>query len=156
MKTSHHDAPALLERFKDACREHGLKLTHQRIAIYEALARDPGHPSAERLHERLRARFPSLSLTTIYRTLETFESIGIISKANPIHAAARFDANRDRHHHVVCSRCQRVEDFYEPALDALAAPPSLSRRYRGLRGEVVFVGLCDRCAAKREKPAARR
>jgi Fur family peroxide stress response transcriptional regulator len=139
---------SMVERFKERCRASGLKLTHQRLAIFEALARDPGHPSAERLHDELRRSFPTLSLMTVYRTLQTFEELGLISKANPIHAAARFDANQDRHHHVVCRRCQRVEDVYEPALDAIRVPSALARRYRDLEAEVAFVGLCSVCSSR--------
>jgi Fur family peroxide stress response transcriptional regulator len=150
MKPSPHlDETCIRERvdlFKARCREQGLKLTHQRLAIFEALARDPEHPSAEKLHERLRPSYPTLSLMTVYRTLQTFEELGLVSKANPIHAAARFDANQDRHHHVVCRSCQRVEDFYEPELDRLSVPSPLAKRYRELKGEVVFVGLCTACA----------
>ena len=67
-------------QFVDACRERGLSVTHQRMAIYGALANSEEHPSAERIFARVRQAYPTLSLATVYKTLETLEGIGLIHK----------------------------------------------------------------------------
>lgn len=148
MISSQHEALAreLIASFPERCRARGLKVTHQRLAVYEALAADREHPSAERIHARLARRFPVLSLATVHRILEAFEERGLVTKANPIHAAARFDANDRPHHHVACRVCQRIEDVRAPELDALRPPRGAGTRFSQLRGEVVFVGVCDDCA----------
>jgi len=82
-----------IENFIIQCRELRIKVTPQRIAIYKELSSTGEHPSAEIIYKKIKKYYPNISLTTIYRTLETFEKLGIISVANILHDAARYDAN---------------------------------------------------------------
>ena len=82
--------PGLEQRLRDLekiCRDHGLKLTHQRMEIFRELASSSEHPSAEKIYKRLLSKFPTLSLDTVYRTLITFEKIGLIAR---VQAERRF------------------------------------------------------------------
>ena len=76
--------PALIQErvhhFKDCCREQGLSLTHQRLAVYSKLAATLTHPTAEELHHEIHAEYPTISLGTIYKTLDTLEQQGLITK----------------------------------------------------------------------------
>jgi hypothetical protein len=64
------DVDALCLSFARRCREHGVRVTTQRLAVYRALAEDPSHPTADAIHRRLRGTMPSLSPATVYRVLE--------------------------------------------------------------------------------------
>ena len=65
--------------FAAHCRAHGLSVTHQRLAIFEALASSRAHPSAEQLHRLVQKRIPTLSLATVYKNLEALRATGAVS-----------------------------------------------------------------------------
>src|SRR5882762_7382129 len=81
-----------VERFAAFCREHGLSVTHQRLAIFEALAASREHPSAEQLHRAVQRRIPTLSLATVYKNLEALKAIGAVADVNPLHEQGRYEA----------------------------------------------------------------
>lgn len=140
------------QEFIAACREHGLSVTHQRLAIYTALTQTEEHPSAERTFALVRERYPTISLATVYKTLETLEAIGLIKKVNALHDVARYDATLGPHHHLVCTACHGVFDYHDPALDALPVPEvALDGRFAVEGYQVQINGVCDAC---REAAAA--
>lgn len=133
------------DRLERACREAGLPLTLQRRAVFEALAPRRDHPTADDLFAELRPRVPGLSRTTVYRVLETLVRLGLARRACHDGAAARFDPVLDRHHHLVCSACGRIEDLHSPALDAVAVPATTPSGFRVSGYSVYLNGLCARC-----------
>jgi Fe2+/Zn2+ uptake regulation proteins len=143
MKTDNIGIEKLASNFIKQCKEFGIKVTPQRIAIYKELASTDQHPSAEMIYKRIKKYYPNVSLTTIYRTLETFESLGIVSVVNVLYNAARYDANLEPHHHVVCIRCKKVEDFYDDSLEKLKV--SNRPNYKVLGYTVLLNGICKDC-----------
>ena len=126
-------------------------LTHQRLAVYEELAGRSDHPSAESLYESLRKPYPSLSLATVYKTLQTLHEMGMVARVDSPAAQARYDAIVETHHHAVCTACGRIEDLFDPRLDKLPEPRAAGFRIEG--HSVHFHGLCARCAkASVQKP----
>ncbi|HEX4046623.1 MAG TPA: transcriptional repressor [Elusimicrobiota bacterium] len=121
-------------------------LTHQRLAVYEELAVRHDHPSAEALYESLRKAYPSLSLATVYKTLQTLHEMGMVARVDSPAAQARYDAIVETHHHAVCTSCGRIEDLFDPRLDRIAPPKSAAFRFTG--HSVHFHGLCAACAKK--------
>ena len=121
-------------------------LTHQRLAVYEELSGRRDHPSAEALHGSLRKAYPSLSLATVYKTLQTLHEMGMVARVDSPTAQARYDAIVDVHHHAVCSSCGRIEDLFDPRLDRLEPPRAAGFEFRG--HSVHFHGLCAPCARK--------
>src|SRR5271165_5448104 len=119
MDLSHSAIDRRLAAFRQRCGELGLALTPQRLAIYNILAGDDSHPGAEEIYRRIKPDLPSLSLGTVYRTLELFEEHGLVSRVHAFSDQARFDANLDDHHHLVCVRCRRVIDFEDERLHKL-------------------------------------
>src|SRR5262249_27432936 len=105
--------------FRRRCAELGLALTPQRLAIYRMLAADPSHPSAEDVFRCGKPAVPSLSRGPVSRTLELSEEHGLISRVHAGSQQARFDANLEEHHHFVCIRCRRVQDYQDPRLQSL-------------------------------------
>lgn len=130
--------------FIDKSKKLGLKVTPQRIAIYRELAKTDGHPSTEMIYKKIKDYYPNISLTTVYRTLETFESHGLISVVNVLYNAARYDANLDPHHHIVCVRCKKIEDVYDEPLDGYSIDRKI-HNYRVTGYSVLFNGICREC-----------
>lgn len=135
-----------LAHFRDAAREAGLKLTHQRIEVFRVVASTEEHPDAETVFRGVRERIPTISLDTVYRTLWLLEDLGVISALGPRRERVRFDANLESHHHFVCDNCGLVRDFDSAELDALAAPSDVRGLASVSRVCVEIRGLCERCA----------
>jgi Fur family peroxide stress response transcriptional regulator len=136
---------ARLSVFRERCGELELALTPQRLAIYQVLASDASHPGAEDIYRRIKPNIPSLSLGTVYRTLELFEEQGLINRVHAFSDQARFDANLDAHHHLVCVQCRKVMDFEDQRLEALPIQENNLHGFRVLSHRIHLVGLCEIC-----------
>jgi Fur family peroxide stress response transcriptional regulator len=89
-----------------------------------------------------------ISQNTVYYTLSALKEAGLISEVNFGHEHARFDANMDRHHHLVCVSCQEINDLYDETLDRLSMAAKKGRQYTILGHRVEFYGYCKRCQEK--------
>jgi Fur family peroxide stress response transcriptional regulator len=135
-----------LQRFKAAAKDAGVKLTHQRLVIFEAVASSLEHPSAEAVHRTVQTTTPTVSLDTVYRTLWLLTDLGLLNTLGVRQESVRFDANVEGHHHYVCSRCGLVRDFESGDLDALEIPRTVNRFGKVVSTHVEVRGICDRCA----------
>ena len=127
------------------CRSAGMPMTPQRLGIYRSLLESLDHPSPEVLFDRVKERMPSISLATIYQTLDTLVSLGFVAELPSVGDTKRYDANMGQHHHLVCRRCNSVEDFDDGALSAVKLP----RGIHGFRPESLSIhvhGLCRNCS----------
>jgi len=134
-----------VSEFIDRSKELGIKVTPQRIAIYKELASTDRHPSTETIYKKIKDYYPNISLTTVYRTLETFEKLGLISVVNVLYNAARYDANLDPHHHIVCTECKKVEDVYDDSLNNLDISNKTLGDYKVEGYSLLLSGLCKSC-----------
>ena len=131
--------------FQTACREKGLRVTPQRIEIFKELATASDHPTAEKLHQRLIERMPTLSLDTVYRTLGTFSNLGLIKKVETVESQARFEVSYVQHHHLICEHCGKIIDFQWRYVDDAALPQDVQHLGRFERKNVVVYGICRDC-----------
>ncbi len=97
----------MIEKLKDA----GLRVTPQRLAIINFLDGNTSHPSVEEIYKELKPEFPSLSMATVYNTLQTLENAGIIQEINIEPGKRHFDPNPYPHCHFFCRSCKRVFDI---------------------------------------------
>jgi len=147
-----------VEKFAAFCRAHGLSVTHQRLAIFEALASSREHPSAEQLHKAVQRRIPTLSLATVYKNLEALKAIGAVADVNPLHEQGRYEAALpgtgagQAHHHLVCVSCKKVRDLHDSELDRLRVRDPQGFDVRAVR--VQAEGLCPECRARKAKARA--
>lgn len=125
-------------------RDHGLQVTYQRLAIYQALYFTKEHPSAELIYQQVKKRFPMISLGTVYKTLEKFFEVGLIQKVSPITEVARYDAVTNPHHHMVCLDCQSIQDADDVIGDQKIALPE-KNGFHVVRQQVVLQGYCPHC-----------
>jgi len=132
-----------LSRFTEACRERGMPVTHQRLAVFRALLESESHPDADAIHKSLRAAYPTLSLGTVYKTLETLQSLGLAHAVSSPGPTRRFDGNRTPHHHLLCTRCGRLMDVELDQLAQIALPAGLDFQVTDLT--IQFNGICSTC-----------
>jgi Fur family peroxide stress response transcriptional regulator len=134
--------------FEQTCRAHGLKMTHQRLEIFHALVHSSRHPSAETLYKMLEQRLPTLSLDTVYRTLATFEELGLVKRVETPGNQARFEAKIEQHHHFFCDNCGQLIDFTWHSFDTIQLPESVASLGKVRDKNVVIHGVCKECMAK--------
>jgi Fur family peroxide stress response transcriptional regulator len=141
------DAQAHLhERMRDfpqRCRSAGLKVTHQRTAIYQMLAATERHPSPEEVYEAVRPELPSISLATVYKVLDLFHHHGFLRKISTEKQVARYDANVGEHGHLICDRCGSIKDVPVDGVAGIHLPDQGA--FAVSRLEVVFHGVCGDC-----------
>ena len=126
-------------------REAGLRATSPRLQILEAIENDRRHPTAEMIFESLRERHPSLSLSTVYATMETFARCGLVRRIGTPTGALRIDGTEQDHDHAVCRICGSVFDIDH---ELVPRPERPSRLPYGLRLKSVHVEyevVCPRC-----------
>lgn len=97
----------------------GLKITPQRVAVFDALTNLSNHPTAENIIDYIKINHPNISTGTVYKTLDTFVSCGIIKKVKTDRDIMRYDSVISRHHHLYCTESDRIEDFYDEDLEII-------------------------------------
>jgi Fur family peroxide stress response transcriptional regulator len=122
-----------------------MSVTVQRRDILRAVLERDDHPSADQIYELVRQRIAGLSLTTVYRVLETLCELGVLRRLHHPGATARFDGNIKRHHHLVCRVCQRVVDIESKRFDELELPRGLRHGFQVDDYTVHFHGVCRDC-----------
>jgi len=156
MTVSRVEVERRVQAFVRICRQQGLKITHQRMEIFQELAASGAHPDAETVFQAVSRRVPSISRDTVYRTLATLEAEGLVRKVEPLFESARYDANLDRHHHFVCTLCGMVSDFYSEELDRLPIPKALESVGMIDSAQVQVRGTCLACMSRKTKMRQRR
>lgn len=134
-----------LGEFVSRCRERGIAVTPQRLAVIEALLASENHPSADEICAVVRRTHPHVSLATVHRILEQFCEVGEACKVTLLHEVARYDGNVEPHHHVVCVRCRRVHDIEMPEVDKLLEGTHSLGQFALLRCSLEIEALCRRC-----------
>jgi Fe2+ or Zn2+ uptake regulation protein len=127
-------------------REAGLKVTPQRMAIVEAFADDPTHPTAQAIFERLHTLMPTMSFATVYSTLDTLAAAGLCSVRALSPGPARFDPHVEAHDHALCTGCGAMLD-----LPSHSANQSNSIGIPGFQVqtvETIYRGLCAPCSVR--------
>ncbi|MCP4591740.1 MAG: transcriptional repressor [bacterium] len=119
--------------------------TRQRAVVLEELMKLSCHPTAVELYEIARARMPKLSLGTVYRNLELLAENGVIQKLQLSGAEARFDGNPERHYHVRCTRCERVDDVHDLPEDFVKGHIQSLAGYDIVGFRLDFRGVCPDC-----------
>ncbi|UCC29705.1 MAG: transcriptional repressor [Phycisphaerales bacterium] len=127
--------------------------TRQREVVLEELRRLGTHPTAAELYEIARARLPKISLGTVYRNLELLAENGIIQKLKISGAEARFDGDPQRHYHVCCVRCGRVDDVHDLPRNFVRRRAKQLSGYDILGFRLEFNGICPECK-KRSAPGS--
>jgi Fur family transcriptional regulator, stress-responsive regulator len=136
-------------------RARGRKVTAQRQCIFRALQDNETHPTAESVHAAARREVETISLKTVYQTLNELAAMGEIAALDLGTGTTRFDPNVERlHHHLVCRSCGKVRDLHVDYSN-VKVPAGADEGFELGGAEVVFRGLCDDCRGAR-RPRGRR
>jgi len=126
----------------------GGKVTPQRLAIYQALEADTTHPTAEIIYDRIRSAMPTVSLATVYKTLNELVAVGELRRFD-VNGVSHFDPRTDTHAEVVCLNCDTIVDVESGA----AAPAPEIPGFHIVGQTQTFYGYCARCADAQQAQA---
>ncbi len=99
--------------------ENGLKATYQRIVVLQVLYDNTCHPTADDIFRLVRSDFPTISLATVYNTLETFVKCGVLNVINSDGNVKRYDINTDEHIHLIDEKSGILTDYCDKELSEL-------------------------------------
>ncbi len=128
----------------DKLRKNNLKLTRQRLAIVEVLSNDRSHSSARAIFEKVRQEVPSVSLSTVYFTLNLFKREGAIKELEFYDRENRYESDVREHLDLICLGCGRIVNYDEPI-------PMLKEQVEQKTGFVMnrmryeYYGYCKNC-----------
>ena len=131
-------------------RDRGLKVTPQRQCIFRALNETRQHPTAEAVYEEVRQEMPTISLRTVYQTLNDLTAMGELHQITLGSGSARFDPTIAPHHHLVCESCGQVSDLH---LDFPEVRVPDDAGFIASSTEIVFRGRCGACEGGAPAPA---
>lgn len=134
------------ELFKNIIQEKKLKLSHPRLLIYQELSNAATPLSPQELFHSLIRRKKRIGLTSIYRSLDLFESLGIVFKMiNGSTAKYKLCELEDHHHHIVCKTCGSVVELDFCDISDWSVKVMESTGYEVTDHQLNFYGFCKAC-----------
>lgn len=131
-------------------RQAGLRMTMPRLAICRLLANNKTHPTAIQLHQALRREFPTLSLATVYSTLNTLVALGLVHELG--HAGdgkKHYDPFTEPHINLICMQCHQIRDLDDRTTQTLTQHVVEQSGYHIQGARLVYYGVCPTCAKRR-------
>ena len=126
--------------------ELGYRLTPQRLMVVKAVEEADSHISVEEIYLQIRARYPHMNISTVYRTLELLSELGLVTETDMGDGRVRYHSiGKGHHHHLVCQKCGEIIDVEESMLSPLR--DEIRQRY-GFKVDMkhlAFFGLCAKC-----------
>jgi Fur family transcriptional regulator, peroxide stress response regulator len=127
----------------------GLRLTPQRLAVCKQIAQSEEHPTAQMIYAALQPHFPSLSLATVYNTLDTLVELGVVNVLGSFgDGVEHYDGDTRPHVNLACLACSRVIDLPSRNVYGLEQEVIDSSGYEIKGARVLYYGICPQCQKK--------
>ena len=124
----------------------GYRLTPQRIMVLEAVEQADSHISADEIFTQVLSRYPHMNVSTVYRTLELLEKLGLVTKTDLGDGRVRYHSIQDgHHHHLLCQKCGAIINVEESMLSPLWAEIRQQHDFEVNMKHLAFFGLCSSC-----------
>lgn len=131
--------------------EKKTRMTRQRRVILEEIRRYNNHPAADEIYARVRKRLSRISLGTVYRNLDVLCELGEIQRLELSGTMKRYDGIPQKHYHVRCVCCDRVDDVPIAPLNKLEDDIYGTTVFEIIGHNLEFTGLCPQCASQRNQ-----
>jgi Fur family transcriptional regulator, peroxide stress response regulator len=136
--------------YLNALKTGGYRITDQRRAVCDFLARTPTHPTPSDVYGELSVTHPEISRATVYNTLNALRDLGAIVEISVGGDHTHYDTNPEPHVNLVCLRCGAVVDYDgDVPLSALYATVHAQTGFQAVSAQVQMVGFCAECQARR-------
>jgi len=127
-------------------KQAGMRITPQRVAICKLLAENETHPTAATIYEQIRLQYPSLSLMTVYNTLNSLVELGVINELGQVgDDKIHYDVDSSPHINLACISCHKIMDVPFPQIHNFDMELSAVSGYKLLGTRLMYYGLCPEC-----------
>ena len=136
--------------YLNALKNGGYRITDQRRAVCDFLARTPTHPTPSDVYSGVSAASPEISRATVYNTLNALRDLGAIVEVSVGGDHTHYDTNPEPHVNLVCLRCEQVVDYEgDVPLAALYETVHAQAGFQAVSAQVQMVGFCAECQARK-------
>jgi len=137
---------ATLDTYLTTLKSSGMRLTPQRIAICQLLCESKEHPTSGMIYEQVRAQYPSLSLMTVYNTLDKLVNLGLVTLLGTVgDDNTHYDGDTSSHINLACISCHKIVDLNFPQISNFDHEVSGTSGYKILGIRMMYYGLCPNC-----------
>lgn len=151
-----------LQRFRDFVRREGLRMTSERLELFDEIFEQHGHLDADELLAAMKRRGSTISRATVYRNLELMVRCGLVRRYQLGERRQKYEHlhTGQEHDHLVCAACGRMVEFKSAAIAAMLGEIARAHGFEPARHNLQISGLCRECAAAeraaKEQSGARR
>lgn len=144
------DPNVRFEQLMVKLRESEYRLTPQRVELIRLISASEGHPTASRLYNQIKVQFPTLSLATVYKTLDLLKELGEVLEIG-LRDDSHYDGNKPYPHpHLICTKCQKILDGeLEVAVENIVQEVEKNFGFQIVKHQLNFYGICPDCQNKR-------
>ena len=143
------DSQVRFEQLIAKLRESEYRLTPQRVELIRLIASSEGHPSAARLYNQIKVQFPTMSLATVYKTLDLLKELDEVLEIG-LRDDSHYDGNKPYPHpHLICTKCQKIMDGeLDSAVENIVQEIEQNFGFQILKHQLDFYGICPDCQNK--------
>ena len=132
----------------EALRSKGYKATPQRIAICRIALNSREHPSAQHIYNQVKKIHPTVSLATVYKTLEVLRDLDLVQELNFPKGQARFDSYMNPHINLICVKCGKITDIDDVTAGEIAKKVAAVTKFKPNGQRLDVYGMCQQCSAR--------
>lgn len=144
-----NDPQVRFEQLIAKLKERQYRITPQRVELIRLIAASEGHPSASQLYNQIKVQFPTMSLATVYKTLDLLKEVGEVLEIG-LRDDSHYDGNKPYPHpHLICMKCQKIMDGeLDVAVGKIVQEVENNFGFRVVKHQLDFYGLCPDCQKK--------
>ncbi|MBU1055321.1 MAG: transcriptional repressor [Proteobacteria bacterium] len=143
------DPKKRLSEMLEKLKFRNFRITPQRYAVLSILAASKDHPGVDQIHEGVKARFPTTSIATVYKTVAMLKEQGEVSELGFHDSNNRYDGSRPYPHpHMICTKCKNIMDLELSTLDEFSREMAKKTGYKIDSHRLDFYGFCPDCQKK--------
>jgi len=129
----------------ETLRKNGYKATTQRIIICRFALHSRDHPTAQRIYNEVRKMHPTVSLATVYKTLQILTEHGLIQELDLPQSQAKFDSYVEPHINLVCMQCGNIQDFDDKTAQEMVERVTIKAQFTRTGQRLDIYGVCKTC-----------
>ena len=130
----------------EALRSKGYKATPQRIAICRIALNSRAHPSALQVYDEVKKVHPTVSLATVYKTLEVLRDLVLVQEINFPKGQARFDSYMNPHINLICLKCGNITDLDDITVKEITKKVAAATKFKPNGQRMDVYGICQKCS----------
>jgi Fur family peroxide stress response transcriptional regulator len=130
----------------EALRKKGYKATPQRVAICRFVLHSRDHPTAQRIYDEVKKVHPTVSVATVYKTLQVLKELDLVQELDFPQSQARFDSYMKPHINLVCLRCGNIKDLDDPTAREIVEKVAAATKFVATGQRLDIHGICQECS----------